>query len=128
MLTIFYPNISVNFLIQGIPGIGKSTLVKKLILEWERGTLLSGQHGHHGQAPEIKLLFPILCRELNTMRFDEHDVTPIGVLRRLFPDFFCRWKLVKDISAHVMFLVDGVDELRGIEDIQSSSATMMYVC
>lgn len=117
--------ISTQRFIEGIPGIGKSTLVKKLILEWDNGTLLSGNHAGY---PNIKLLFPILCRELNTLRFDDHqDVSPISVLRRLFPDFFYRWKLVKDISEHVMFLVDGVDELRGIEDIKSLSPSMMYV-
>ena len=114
-------------MISGIPGIGKSTLVKKLVMEWHNGTVFSGKSD---QSPTIKFLFPILCRELNTMRFDEKCLkatTPMKILQLLFPDFFSprHLKLMKDLSEHVMFLVDGVDELRGIEEIQNCSPSDM---
>lgn len=101
-------------MISGIPGIGKSTLVKKLVLDWEKGALLSGKEN----TPNVRLLFPILCRELNTMEVGEEE-TAVDILKRLYPDFFGDWKMVKELSENLLFLVDGVDELRNIDEIRS---------
>uniref|UniRef100_A0A7M5V9V8 Uncharacterized protein n=1 Tax=Clytia hemisphaerica TaxID=252671 RepID=A0A7M5V9V8_9CNID len=79
-------------MISGIPGIGKSTLVKKVILDWDKRLLLSGK----GPSPNIQILFPILCRELNTIDFTETSSHPLDILERLFPDFLPHWRLIKD--------------------------------
>ena len=102
-------------MISGIPGIGKSTLVKKLVLDWEKGALLSGE----GNAPNVRFLFPILCRELNAMNVGEEE-TVVEILIRLYPDFFGNWEMVKELNENILFLVDGVDELRNIDNIRDS--------
>ena len=48
--------------IRGVAGIGKSTLLKRYVLKWAKGEILTGK----GEDGKIDFLFFFECRELNT--------------------------------------------------------------
>ena len=97
--------------ISGVPGIGKSTMVKKMALEWKNGRLWNGK----GDDPKIHIILPILCRELNNLKL-ETVTSPEQVLRQIFPDL-PDFKDLKSWKANVLVIIDGIDELRNIDSI-----------
>ena len=90
--------------VTGIAGSGKSVLVKQLAYKWAKGELFN----------DFKVCITFECRELNYFalhkgkRFEIDDIF-IEFIRSQF-DFD-----VKD-SRNILFLVDGVDELKDISE------------
>ncbi|KAM8898412.1 NLR family CARD domain-containing protein 3 [Spinachia spinachia] len=97
-------------LLSGVPGSGKSTAVRRLILDWIEGK--SHQH--------VSLLFPLPFRELK--QFEDSPVSTLEILQTLYPetkklreeDYRCE-------GCKIMFIFDGLDEYSGTLDFQNAS-------
>ena len=93
--------------IPGLPGIGKSVLVKQLTYKWAKGTLFQ----------EYKLCITFECRELNEFiinegkRLEKHELV-IEFLKLRFSFEF-------NSKDNVLFIVDGLDELYDINAEES---------
>ena len=101
--------------ISGVAGIGKSTLVKKMVLEWKEGRLFNGKNG----SPYMQLVLPILCRELNKLVVKTNE-TPQEIIHQIFPDL-PTMEVLQSFGCRVLFIIDGIDELRDVNNIYESS-------
>ena len=64
--------------ISGVPGIGKTTLMKKFVLEWKDERLYNGQNG----STIVHLVFPFLCRELNQLILIDNE-SPEQIIQQM---------------------------------------------
>ena len=95
--------------VRGVAGIGKSTLIKRYVLEWAQDEILNGKNDDE----KIDFLFFFECRELNTMSniksFEE-------LLKAKYPELFIDFTDLQKIAGRIMIIVDGLDELQGVYD------------
>lgn len=105
-------------LISGIAGVGKSYLVNEIMYQWANRDLFNGDNG----MPDIQLLLPIRCREINVLNLSSDDGIE-GIFKRIFPDIFCKnfdVDTLKDLREKILVVVDGVDELVTVDEINQS--------
>lgn len=69
--------------------------------------------GGKDENPNIQFLFPIKCRELNTIDFRPADNFET-IMAKLFLDLKELFDDLKDISHKIMFIVDGLDEMMSV--------------
>ncbi|XP_063049448.1 NLR family CARD domain-containing protein 3-like [Engraulis encrasicolus] len=86
-------------LTKGVAGIGKTISVQKYVLDWAEGN----------DNQEIKFIFPLCFRELNTMRENEYSL--MDLLHHFFPQLK-EFKFVCQKKYKVLFVLDGLDECR----------------
>ncbi|XP_054903030.1 uncharacterized protein LOC129370840 [Poeciliopsis prolifica] len=83
---------------EGVAGIGKTVLTKKISLDWAEGKIY--QH--------IQFIFPLSFRELNML---EEKISLVELIHLFFPE-------IKEAGIHtfeefkVLFIFDGLDECR----------------
>ena len=90
-------------LVEGMPGIGKTELVKEIASRWADGKVL----------PEIKLIFMLLLRDPEMCKLDSVDdfVKYIASDLLINEHISCLIKHLKiTLGKNVMFLMDGYDE------------------
>uniref|UniRef100_A0A8C5E5P5 Protein NLRC3-like n=1 Tax=Gouania willdenowi TaxID=441366 RepID=A0A8C5E5P5_GOUWI len=86
-------------LLTGVAGSGKSTLVRKLVLDWAE------QRSHQ----HVNFLFPVTFRELRAM--GDAQVSLLGLLQHLYPPTLrLTFDLLRSDDVMVMFVFDGLDE------------------
>lgn len=82
------------------------------MLKWAKGEVLHGKES----MPEIQLLLPIRCRDLNTCDISPND-TDESILKKLFPTVFRTLSLNDLADYNVMLVIDGLDELISVDQI-----------
>ncbi|XP_037322874.2 NLR family CARD domain-containing protein 3 [Pungitius pungitius] len=96
-------------LLSGVPGSGKSTAVRRLILDWIEGK--SHQH--------VSLLFPLMFRELK--QFEDSSVSLMEILQTLYPETKkLREEDYRGEDCKIMFIFDGLDEYSSTLDFHNS--------
>ena len=105
-------------LVNGIAGIGKTTLVETILRQWSEEDLLNGTDS----TPNIKLVIPLNCRDINMQNITEEKSTE-SILKELCPLIFkdMTLKCLEKVSKHILLLIDGVDELQNIEELEQLS-------
>ena len=106
----------VRVLIDGEPGIGKSTLCCKLVYDWSTSAIDSSSRCSRSGIGQFDLVFLLKAR---TLAADRRMLD--AVYDELFPDDFrvSRADLAECVDAiqdRVLFVVDGYDELQGGEN------------
>ncbi|XP_076986886.1 NACHT, LRR and PYD domains-containing protein 7-like [Tamandua tetradactyla] len=84
--------------LQGAAGVGKTTLAKKLMLDWTEDTL----------TPTFKCTFYLCCKELNRMG----PCTFAELISKDWPELQDAIPEVLAQPQKVLFIIDGFDELR----------------
>ena len=103
-----------HFLVlKGIAGIGKTSLLDYLVLQWAHGRLWNNKKNE--SQPSFDFVFRFNCRDLNL--YDNMSVEEL--LKCLYPNIFCHTSfehLIKH-EASILIILDGLDEFCKIEEL-----------
>ncbi|XP_067838157.1 NACHT, LRR and PYD domains-containing protein 3-like [Heptranchias perlo] len=102
--------------VSGVPGIGKTTMVQKIVYDWATGKIY----------PQFQFVFSFKFRDLNaidcSINLKNLILTFYPYLRNVLEDV---WKNPKKL----LFIFDGLDEFKGSIDFDSRKNTEAdYVC
>ena len=99
------------FLLRGIAGIGKTSLLDCLMLKWASGELW---HGKSNQ-PHFDFVFRFNCRELNL--YKDNDLCVEDLFKCHNPNFFDHicFKDLRKNAERMLIILDGLDEFRDID-------------
>lgn len=104
-------------ILNGAPGMGKTTLMKELARRWASGELLNGKNG----SPKYDFVFLLFCRN-----FNQYVGKPIGIEKYIANEYlqvFDRLS-VKDLrkeNCKVLLVIEGFDECACYEEFQGMS-------
>jgi len=65
--------------ISGVAGVGKTTFVNKIVLDWTKGEIFNGVN-----TPYVGLLIPIRCRKLNNIPIRD-EASLLDVIKARYP-------------------------------------------
>ena len=101
------------FLLRGIAGIGKTSLLNCLMLKWASGALW---HGKDNQ-PHFDFVFRFNCRELN--RYEDTHLCVEDLFKCHYPDIFDHicFKDLRENAERILIILDGSDEFRDIDGL-----------
>ena len=94
-------------LIEGEPGMGKTTYCQKLAYDWAT----KQEHKWHKSFPKIEVLLLLRCRDINDSIWESIDDQILKNLEETNPktkDMF--FKFMQDNPSKVMLVLDGIDE------------------
>lgn len=96
-------------LLSGVAGCGKSTAIRKLILDW------SEQKTHE----HISLLFPLPFKELK--RFEDADISFLDIIQTLYPETKkLKQEHYRSSEFKLMYIFDGLEEVTGNIDFEKT--------
>ena len=96
-------------LIEGNPGMGKTTYCQKLAYDWSVGEIPPD-----ASFPEVEILLLLKCRDMNMKTVDieeaiDDQLLPQDVGKKEREDFF---HFIRSNQSRVLLVLDGLDELR----------------
>ena len=111
MTEVFRPHAECNkprvVLIEGDPGMGKTTYCQKLAYDWSVGEIPP-----EALFPKVEMLLLLKCRDMNTVDIEEaidDQLLPQDADKKEKQDFF---HFLRSNQSRVLLVLDGVDELR----------------
>ncbi|XP_057310160.1 nucleotide-binding oligomerization domain-containing protein 2-like [Hydractinia symbiolongicarpus] len=97
-------------LISGIAGIGKTSLIDQLVLQWADDKVMN----------DFDFVFKFPCRELNTLiSISSWAELVLKTLPHTYEGFFDE---LMENSGRVLVIIDGIDEFRYLDDVKHLSA------
>ena len=101
------------FLLRGIAGIGKTSLLDCLMLKWASGELW---HGKDNQ-PHFDFVFRFNCRELNL--YKDNCLCVEDLFKCHYPNIFDHicFKDMRKNAEGILIILDGLDEFRDIDKL-----------
>ncbi|XP_022809207.1 NLR family CARD domain-containing protein 3-like isoform X1 [Stylophora pistillata] len=93
-------------LIEGPPGIGKTTYCQKLAYDWSIGDITT-----ESSFPKVDMLLRLTCREMETSNIEdaiEDQLLPINVDKKDKDSFF---QFIRHNQSRILLMLDGLDEL-----------------
>ena len=101
------------FLLRGIAGIGKTSLLDCLMFKWASGELW---HGKDNQ-PHFDFVFRFNCRELNL--YEDNCLCVEDLFKCHYPDTFDHicFKDMRKNAERILIILDGLDEFRDIDKL-----------
>ena len=111
MTEVFRPHAECNkprvVLIEGDPGMGKTTYCQKLAYDWSVGEIPP-----EALFPKVEMLLLLKCRDMNTVDIEEaidDQLLPQDADKKEKEDFF---HFLRSNQSRILLALDGVDELR----------------
>ena len=93
-------------LIEGEPGIGKTTYCQKLAYDWSVGDIPT-----ESSFPKVDMLLRLMCRDMKTANIEdaiEDQLLPRDVNEKDKENFF---HFIRHYQSRILLVLDGVDEL-----------------
>ena len=93
-------------LIEGEPGIGKTTYCQKLAYDWSVGDIPT-----ESSFPKVDILLRLTCRDMKTAKIEdaiEDQLLPLDVNEKDKENFFY---FIRHYQSRILLVLDGLDEL-----------------
>ena len=93
-------------LIEGEPGIGKTTYCQKLAYDWSVGDIPT-----ESSFPKVDILLRLTCRDMKTAKIEdaiEDQLLSLDVNEKDKENFF---HFIRDYQSRILLVLDGLDEL-----------------
>ena len=93
-------------LIEGEPGIGKTTYCQKLAYDWSVGDIPT-----ESSFPKVDMLLRLTCRDMKTAKIEdaiEDQLLPLDVNEKDKENFFY---FIRHYQSRILLVLDGLDEL-----------------
>ena len=107
----------------GIPGIGKTTLINSLLYKWSCGEIWNGKGGN----PKFDFVFVLYCRELNKyMKYQ--DINAEKMLLDQYTEIFTiiDINLLRSVKENVLLIIDGFDEFGYLSEFTARNQESFY--
>ena len=105
-------------ILRGIAGVGKTSLIDYMLLQWANGCLWNNVQN----MPSFAFVFKFPCRELNLY---QNKVSIQGLFERLYPKVFRQISFEDLVTCRqrVLVILDGFDEFREQNELLESCGT-----
>ena len=105
-------------IINGIPGVGKTTLVNSLLYQWSCGEIWNGEDGR----PKFDFVFVLYCRELNKY-MKRIEINAEKMLIDQYNEIFqiIRLNDLCSVKEHVLLVIEGFDEYAYIDKFRETN-------
>ena len=107
----------------GIPGVGKTTLINSLLYNWSCGEIWNGKDGN----PKFDFAFVLYCRELNKyMKFQ--DICAEKMLLDQYTEIFSiiDINLLRSVKENVLLIIEGFDEFGYLSEFTAGNQDSFY--
>ena len=107
----------------GIPGVGKTTLINSLLYKWSCGEIWNGKDGN----PKFDFVFGLYCRKLNKyMKYP--DINAEKMLLDQYTEIFSiiDINLLRSVKENVLLIIDGFDEFGYLSEFKDTNQESFY--
>ena len=114
---LFLPNDEL-VIMRGTAGMGKSTLIDMFTFKWAKREL---------QDQDFDFVFKFTCREINEIADQVHSLEDL--FKKKFPEIFdiIDFQDLGELSERVLIIVDGLDELKDINQMKGEKTQEPYL-
>ena len=107
----------------GIPGIGKTTLINSLLYNWSCGKIWNGKDGN----PKFDFVFVLYCRELNKY-MERQDIHAEKMLLDQYTEIFniIDINLLRSVKENVLLIIEGFDEFGYLSEFKDTKQKSCY--
>ena len=107
-------------ILRGIAGIGKTSLMDYLLLQWANGRIWNSSE----KQLSFKFVFKFACRELNLC---QKDISIEELFERFYPNIFRQIKFedLVESGEDILIIVDGLDEFCEQKEILQSQPALL---
>ena len=107
----------------GIPGVGKTTLINSLLYKWSCGEIWNGKDGN----PKFDFVFVLYCRELNKYMKCQ-DIHAEKMLLDQYTEIFSiiYINLLRSVKENVLLIIEGFDEFGYLSEFTDTNQESFY--
>ena len=107
----------------GIPGVGKTTLINNLLYKWSCEEIWNGKDGN----PGFDFVFVLYCRELNKY-MKRQDIHAEKLLLDQYTEIFriIDINLLRSVKENVLLIIDGFDEFGYLSEFTATNQESFY--
>ena len=107
----------------GIPGVGKTTLINSLLYKWSCGEIWNGKDGN----PKFDFVFVLYCRELNKY-MERQDIHAEKMLLDQYTEMFSiiDINLLRSVKENILLIIEGFDEFGYLSEFTDTKQKSCY--
>ena len=107
----------------GIPGVGKTTLINSLLYKWSCGEIWNGKNG----SPKFDFVFVLYCRKLNKYMKCQ-DIHAEKMLLDQYTAIFSiiDINLLRSVKENVLLIIEGFDEFGYLSEFTDTNQESFY--
>ena len=107
----------------GIPGVGKTTFINSLLYKWSCGEIWNGKDGN----PKFDFVFVLYCRKLNKYMKCQ-DIHAEKMLFDQYTEIFSiiDINLLRSVKENVLLIIEGFDEFGYLSEFSATNQESFY--